>query len=284
LKKGIDAIAGVGRQQFFSKEDAMVDLGVGKNMVQSIRHWCLAARLIRPADNKTDGYVTTPLGSSIFLAPGHDPFLEDPATLWLLHWQIASNKQNCTTWYWLFNLWHSVEFTKSEVHDELNRWLERNEYKSATTNTLVRDIDTCVRTYVQPRRSKAKVSEDSFSSPLTELNLITEIDDGKTFQITRGEQRSLPNEIFLYGLTQFWERAQGNLSSISLEKITYDPGSPGKIFKLDGESIARRLDEISATSNNIFSFEEKSGLKQLYRREQVAAEYWLDVYYEKTAD
>jgi hypothetical protein len=40
LKKGIDGLERY--PDIFSREDALVELGVGKNMVRSIRHWCLA--------------------------------------------------------------------------------------------------------------------------------------------------------------------------------------------------------------------------------------------------
>ena len=44
LKKGFDAVRGNG--EVFQREDAITTLGVGKNMVRAIRHWCLAAGVI----------------------------------------------------------------------------------------------------------------------------------------------------------------------------------------------------------------------------------------------
>ena len=279
LKKGVDAVTKNEGQHFFTRDDAMVDLGVGKNMVQSIRHWCLSANLIRPLDNRYSGYKTTDLGRLIFEVPAFDPYFEDPATLWLIHWQIASNASVSTTWYWLFNLWHSVDFTKAQLFDEITKWIEKNELKPVTINTLTRDIDTCVRTYVHSRTTQATISEDSFNCPLVELGLISELDEGRSYQIARAEHRSLPNEILLYALSTFWNSRSPEANSISLEKITYDIGSPGKIFKLDGESLARRLEAASKTTNGTFFLEEKNGLKQLYRREVFPPEYWLDLYY-----
>ena len=40
LKKGFDAVRE--NPGVFSCDDAITTLGVGKNMVSSIRHWCLA--------------------------------------------------------------------------------------------------------------------------------------------------------------------------------------------------------------------------------------------------
>ena len=46
LKKGVDAVTE--NPKIFSSENASVTLGVGKNMVNSIRHWCSVAGFIRP--------------------------------------------------------------------------------------------------------------------------------------------------------------------------------------------------------------------------------------------
>ena len=44
LKKGFDGL--LRRPDVFGSDDAMVELGVGKNRVRSIRHWCLATRVL----------------------------------------------------------------------------------------------------------------------------------------------------------------------------------------------------------------------------------------------
>lgn len=278
LKKGVDAVASFDSKKFFSNSDAMIRLGVGKNMVQSIRHWCVVSGLIE-SSGKAGEYELTDFGRKLFSETGYDPFLEDPASLWLLHWRIATNRSGATSWYWLFNEWHSVEFTKAQMTEEIGRWIERNELRPIASNTLLRDIDTVIRTYVHASSLKGAVYEDSFSCPLTELNLIYEIEQGKAFKIARGEQKSLPNEIFLYGLVEYWEKNCRGLNSLSLEKIAYEPGSPGKVFKLDRESIAMRLEVVANTENSSFTFEEKNGLKQIYRHSKLDHNELLDNYY-----
>jgi hypothetical protein len=81
----------------------MTTLGVGKNMVHSIRHWCLATGVLEAvagANRRPTGQARpTWLGKAVLGDGGWDPYLEDPATLWLLHWQIASNRARCMTWF-----------------------------------------------------------------------------------------------------------------------------------------------------------------------------------------
>ena len=83
-------------------------LGVGKNMVSSIRHWCSVAGLIKADGYQRGRFVPTDFGKTIFdTQKGFDPYLDDPATLWLIHWRIATHINPATTWYWAFNILNS---------------------------------------------------------------------------------------------------------------------------------------------------------------------------------
>jgi hypothetical protein len=64
---------------FAQEDDAMIVLGVGKNMVRSIRFWTQVAGIAMP--RREGGYEITPFGQAIFARQGYDPFLEDARTL-----------------------------------------------------------------------------------------------------------------------------------------------------------------------------------------------------------
>jgi hypothetical protein len=281
LKKGVDAVDK--SPDFFTKERAMVDLGVGKNMVASIRHWCLASQLIVDrADVEHRGQlIPSEIGKLIFLDGGYDPYLEDPGTLWIVHWLIASSPKAATTWWWMFNNWNGVEFTKERISYEIQSWLEKYGYKSVSDNSLKRDIDCFARTYVHSRQTKSEVIEDTLDCPLVDLRLVTELDDGKTYQFQRGPQVSLPNAVFAFALAEFWQAWNSQARSIAFEKIAYDPGSPGRVFKLDEDTLASRLEEIADLTSGAFNYDETAGLKQVYRHREVAPVSLLHKYYKK---
>src|SRR4051794_26660078 len=98
LKKGVDAARN--DRACFTSERAMVDLGVGKNMVQSIKYWGIATGLLAATKNSKNRFEYTPtlVAEELLSDEGFDPFLEDPITLWFLHWQLASNVAVATTW------------------------------------------------------------------------------------------------------------------------------------------------------------------------------------------
>lgn len=265
LKKGFDAVSR--DSSFFSDERAMIELGVGKNMVQSIRHWCLATKIIVEESGQL---VPTNLGSSILCDTGFDPYLEDPATLWLIHWNLASNSNLATTWLFTFSHWHSIEFTKDQLISWIKSLLEGVGYKRISENTLRRDVDCFVRTYVHSKQTKVAILEDTLDCPLVDLRLITELPESKSYQFQRGRQASLPDEVFTFALIDYWRSSPSrmNADTLAFERIAYDPGSPGRIFKIDEDSLASRLERVEKATNGALRYGETAGLKQVYRNLQ----------------
>src|ERR1035441_9345169 len=110
LKKAVDA---VNREaEIFTADRAIVDLGVGKNMVQSIRHWGLATQILGTREDRS--LAVTPIGKS--LLEKWDPYLEDPASLWLIHWLLVTNCSRAGTWYIAFTRYPRPDLTRSEEH------------------------------------------------------------------------------------------------------------------------------------------------------------------------
>lgn len=210
MKKGFDATEtdpGV-----FNADEAMTVLGVGKNMVRSIRHWCLAAGVLEEYQPDTSVRRTslraTALGRSLFAEEsGWDPYMEDPATAWLLHWQVTTNTERCTTWFWAFSHVHEPEFSRDSLTSALARWVETAGWKKGgAISSLKRDVECFVRTYLPSRPSHGAPPEDSLDCPLTDLGLIVEAGDRNTFQFNRGPQHELPDAVLLHAVLTYWDR------------------------------------------------------------------------------
>src|SRR4051794_4618608 len=81
---------------------AMTSLGLGKNMVQAMRFWIEVTQVATAGAGRT--FELTPFGRSVLGAGGHDPFLEDIKTLWLIHWKLASGLDQAPfAWDYLLN-------------------------------------------------------------------------------------------------------------------------------------------------------------------------------------
>jgi len=103
----------------FAADDAPVEIGVGKNMVRSIRFWGLAAKLIvedpQSGNPRSPGLVPTRIGHALFGESGWDRYMEDPGTLWLLHWLLLAPRSLLPVWWLAFNEFNAVETVSRSV-------------------------------------------------------------------------------------------------------------------------------------------------------------------------
>ncbi|MEW5819220.1 MAG: DUF4007 family protein [Cyanobacteriota bacterium] len=284
LPKAVKALADEKKPScLFSEDNALISLGVGKNMVKSIKHWCLLTDLIEEPKGKKYSakkyYQPTDLAKLIFLSEDKgDPYLEDPATLWLLHWNIATKSERATTWYWAFNNLNRSDFTKKILYKDLMK-LAKEKDADIAENTIKRDIDCFMRMYVPSKITKSTNIEEVLDCPLVDLDLIRELDDHETYEFVKSEKSNLPIEIFAYCLMEFWENHFPHFESLNIEDIQYKANSPGKIFKLTEDSTVSRLMELSELTEQKLHFDETAGLKQIYKKDRIDYKNFLARYY-----
>ena len=240
-------------------------------MVSSIRHWCSVARLIETDKNQRGKLVLTKFGKNIFKGKNpFDPYLEDPATLWLIHWQIATNMNQATAWYWAFNILKKNQFVRPTFTEELNEWVQQQKksMRTVSDHTLERDVQCFIRTYCQSRHnSNAAVAEETFDCPLVELNLITELPDSKGYEFQRGEKETLPVEVVAATLDAFWTLCVPEKKTLPFSELMYAPLSPGRIFRLDEDTMTMYLEDMEERTDGALQYDETAGLKQVYRQE-----------------
>ena len=285
LKKGVDAVnENRGDSTIFTDDSATITLGVGKNMVRSIHHWCQVTGLIEGDgvdSNNRRRFIPTALGDSIFADAGFDPYLEDMATLWLIHWRLATNVNRATTWYWAFSIFGQNEFSKNTFIAELIDWAERNTRNRVSENSMARDVDCFLRTYVPSRLTKTTIMEDTFDCPLVELNLISDFSDGNTYQLHRGPKPSLPIEIFAAALSDFWAARFSDNNALTLANIAFSESSPGRTFLLDEDTLVEYLDRLDNLTKGALRYDETAGVKQVHRNRRINPVELLHRYYLK---
>ena len=271
LKKAFDAVStaeGSGHDRsVFLTADAIVRFGVGKNMVASIRHWAVAAGVIEESARRT---VPSLLGSRVFDDGGLDPYMEDPATAWLVHWQLCGNPRK-TTWFWAFNHYPAVSFERGMLVKGIEKLAKDRGWPHASAATIKSDVACFVRTYVsQPPAGQAS-HEDTLESPLTEIGLIRPVGRRDGYRFVRGHKPTLGAGVFCYAVTHFWSEFSA-AQTLSFESLAYEPGSPGRVFLLDDNALADRLFEIEEVSGGRYRWSETAGLKQLIRKRKVSNE------------
>jgi len=273
LKKAFDAVS-KGSKSVFTSDDAIVIFGVGKNMVSSIKHWALACGAI---ENRNGVYTPTDLGEKLFSINGLDPFCEQYGTSWLAHWCLAGLSNagiRATTWYIAFNHINEQNFSAKQLKDAIQDYLEKKLPKiNVSPNTLERDVEVFLRTYAA---KPTALIEDVAEPMLTELGLI-QVGLNGLYEFRRGPKSTLPDNIFLYALIDFWNMHSPNQKTLSFESIMYDPGSPGRTFKLDEDSLADRLINLEKLTKGSYIWSDTAGQKNVLCLNEINLIHALDV-------
>lgn len=268
LPKAVEALS-ENPSLFGDIDEAMVQLGLGKNMVQSLRFWVQSMRVAELGDGNT--LQLTEFGELVFGGDGLDPFMEDASTLWLLHWQLCSHNNPLFAWHFLFNRYNEPEIVRSEVLEAIDRESKQLARPLAKA-TLAQHFDVFMHTYVPTRGTKNEILEDNLDCPLVELELIERTGEKfnkkdvkePVYGFNREPKPDLTMGVFAFAVDDFWKRCKTDEKSLSLSELTTGIGSPGQVFKLPEDDVRHRLSTISGWGED-YEYRESAMFEQLVR-------------------
>lgn len=261
LKKGYDFIY---NNQNFNSPDAVVQLGVGKNMVASIRYWMKVFGL-------TKNDTLLPIADYIFNSEnGKDPFIEDLGTLWLLHYLLVGTGE--ATLYYLvftqlqrerksFDRQHVVSFVKRTM-------IEDGKQNQFNENTVKTDVGTLLLGYVLPQKAKAI---DDYSSLLIDLDIIRADADGKNYIFNIEGKRQVPWQIFLYAVIN----SKGEDMTVSYDTLQ----ELGLMFCMSDMEVIEMCKQIEAHHINDVRYSDTAGIRQLQFLNEISKKEVLNEYY-----
>lgn len=266
LKKGYDfVVAG----NDFNSPGAVIGLGVGKNMVASIRFW-LRAFGVTENDKPTD------LAEYLFNDKnGKDKYLEDIATLWLLHFILVFSED--ATLYKMFFCGVQRERTHFEREQVLTyvklRMVEAGKMTLFNPNTVKKDVAVLLQNYALPRKPQ---SNEDFSSLLIDLDLIRQNSEGKGYYFNVDGKRKVTKEIFLYGLLKLKEQEGDN--TIPFDTIQE---RVGLVFCMQDFETIEMLKLLASEYGEYFAYSDVAGIKQAQFTKDLNIKQVLDNYYGK---
>ena len=262
LSKGFQAL-----QQdpsVFEKEEAVVELGVGKNMVRSIRYWLIATQMA-----ELDGLELRPtkLGSALLGKDGWDPYLEDESTIWLLHWLLCESTSQATVNYWFFNHFHKASFTNAEAQAAFADFCRDKVKAKFSVTTAKKDTLVLLRMYTPSRPNKWMPLEEALDSPMALLGLVNHASttSGRTYQSRADRRDKLPDEVLGFALARLF--AARAITSLPLEQLMYSRDgwiAPGTVFRLTEAALLTKLERLVRVFPGTLEFREVAGLHQLY--------------------
>lgn len=230
MNKGISAAKEKGTHIFLENQGSDM-LGVGTNMVKSIRYWMQACCLLVKEGNKE---ILSDVAEAIYK---NDPYFEDVFSLWLLHSSIAKNIEHATVWYMFFNRFDVDSFTKVDLQIKMKQELFNYVGQHVTESSLKDDIDVLLNMY-----SKGDIRnedpEDKIISPFSTLGIIKKEDD--VYYKTQPDLRKIANELVLYEISCLL----GKNTSISIEAIASGEKSLGRIYNMTRVTVNKYLDDL----------------------------------------
>lgn len=272
LKKGYDAV--VANRNVFNEDDAIITLGVGKNMVRSIRFWCLAFKLLE--QNKQKKIVPTKLGKNLLSDNGWDPYLEDDGSLWLLHWQLFIPPFESVSWplafnncnVWDFDIKQLAEIIYSAAQSYPN--LAQKSFK-----TFERDASCLIRMYLDAGNKDSEIE-----CPFSRLGILHKAEEPGFVRFNTASKQNLPTLIFAATCFAYATLHPNVQKTISLYQLAFANNSPGVVFKLSESAVGYYLREAEAELKG-FSLVNVLGNMQLHFHDSPSVLYdrALDKYY-----
>lgn len=245
LKKAVDAA--IEDPSIYYRKDATVRLGVGKNMVRSIRYWGQAFKVTHEEKNPERPRVTISLptvwGKALLEEGGWDPYLEQPGSLWLLHWLLLRPVCEAPAWWVAFHELRGLRFDDEDVRGALVDFIERQGWEAPASTSLKRDVNCVIRTYAIRPKPRDTI-EDILDSPFRELNLLQPVPGEKrTYQFNYGEKATLPAEVLGFACLDYVSLRGSSSRTVTITDLAHTTGSPGRAFKVPEGSIEQALEE-----------------------------------------
>jgi hypothetical protein len=281
LKKGFDKTTE--DNSVFSKESAPVVLGVGKNMVKAIKYWCIAFKVVDEIRN-AGKFIHNPtkFAGKLLGERGWDPFLENPSSLWLLHWNLLKPPCHAPAWYFTFNELNKIDFSADDLLFSLREYRDRQfPIKKILDSSLNKDVNCLLRMYVE-RTGRKNLKEDSLDCPFTDLGIINAYTDSKRFTFNFGSKPTLPSEIIVSACLEFASSFQDDARTISISRLLYDAGSPGQAFKLTESSLSDAIETVSLKAKDLYLTDTAGMIQLAYDNDPIKiSERILNSYYNK---
>lgn len=222
-----------------AKSTPMDTLGIGTNMVKSLRYWLQATGLTEEPTSGKRSQSFTDFGNIVYR---HDPFIDEIGTLWLLHYSLALNEKNATAWYYFFNEFNLRVFSKDDFIKAISSYIKISGAE-ASLRSLEDDFTCILGTYIS--RDKTHLGfvspENNIDCPLGDLELIDIDNKNKRTYKRRSTAKSLiPVLIVFAGII---DQAAGK-REMPIALILNEPKSVGRVFSLDAITLSAILHDL----------------------------------------
>ena len=186
-----------------------------------------------------------------------------------MHWRLSAEPAAFTPNWFLFNFSGAAALDRPSLLKALRAYCDESRWK-VTDASLKRALEVVLRSYL-PRFSAKGRAEDFVEPYLSDLGLL-EATGREAFRFCRGMHATLPAGIFAFALLEYWEKLENSGSALDFARIAYGCGSPGRVFKLDTDSLGLRLQRLEAFTKGALLWTEQAGLRQVIRQKDALSD------------
>ena len=254
FEKAIDSIK-ESDKSVFSKENGVATLGIGANMVTSLRFWLSASGIIFDKNS-----LFTDLGN---LLVKYDPYLDSEFSWWMIHRNLVSNRKDAPIFNIIFNEFTVKNFTKGTMNQFILNYMEENDCDMSNSSQVDADTTVLLRTYIN---EKVLNPEDNLNSPLGKLGLLKKGSDG-LYNFTQPSYEVLPYQVVYSSLLNCLEDEEKK-NGINIDDLISKNNSPSKIYKLDKNLLYLYLNDMKQVG--LVTINKTAGLNMLYLQKELS--------------
>lgn len=262
LEKAIHIIANSDdNKSLFSKDNGVIEFGIGSMMVTSLRYWLIATDIIDERTNQLSEFGR--------LLLEFDPYLDDEFSWWMIHEKLASNYKDAPILNIILNEFKVKNFQKKDLNEFVLEYLKDNAIEFSSENGVDSDIGVFLKTYTN---EVVTDPEDNLNSPLGKLDLIQKDKDG-SYSFIQPRHDRLNYLVVYYNVLN----CLGNSDSAHISELMDTNNSPTKLLKMDKNLFYLYLNEFKR--EGLITVNRTAGLNMVYIHEKLSERQIFEKYF-----
>lgn len=262
LEKAIHIIANSDdNKSLFSKDNGVIEFGIGSMMVTSLRYWLIATDIIDERTNQLSEFGQ--------LLLEFDPYLDDEFSWWMIHEKLASNYKDAPILNIIFNKFEAKNFKKQDLNEFVLEYLKDNAIEYSSASGVDSDIMVFLKTYTN---EVVTDPEDNLNSPLGKLDLIQKDKDG-SYSFIQPRHDRLNYLVVYYNVLNCLE----NSDSAHISELMNKNNSPTKLLKMDKNLFYLYLNEFKR--EDLITVNRTAGLNMVYIHEKLSERQIFEKYF-----
>lgn len=271
--------------EMFLDPEVADQLGVGRNMAKSIRHWLLATGLAVTCGAEGSGGVAqirlSELGQLVW---SFDRYFLTEGTWWMLHANLVNNVESTTTWSWFFNNFNHDRFDRAVCLESLRRFVESSQKRVPSISTLSRDLGCLLLSYARMIPAVNDDPEDGAECPFRELGLLNYYRTSGYYRINHSPKLISPFVFgYVFSLAFASKGSSTKKTDAKLSDAAKVPGGPGRVFCLNSESLYETVSKIESSSERLIQIGGLAGERTI-RTQNMDTNEWANMFFESIGE